>query len=76
MSVFLHFPFSVCAKVRLRCFSTVGGAQKWKRENISLGGELFSVIHFYIFWSEEMYNYYHPKVCYGTHITHKQKVYF
>ena len=38
---------------------------KGKRGNISPGGELFSVTHFYIFCSEEMYNYY-PKFCYGT----------
>ena len=37
--------------------------------------DLISVTHFYIFWSEEMYNY-HPKFCYGTHTTNGQKVYF
>ena len=74
-NVFLHVSFSECGKVRLQCFATVRKAQKRKRGNISPGGELFSVTHFYIFCSEEMYNY-HPKFCYGTQTTHGQKVYF
>ena len=44
VSVFLHFSFSQCAKVRLRCFGTVREAQKQKRGNISPRGESLCMI--------------------------------